>query len=101
MGFELKMNWGDSPLLFWKSGFQRLECPTNEAGSDEKENPPLVHVGLYQVPLSVTAVDCRPVLCMSIRFYSGIGTQFMSPERTSMCAVRCDDTWTRWIFSRL
>ena len=99
MGFDVKMDWEASPLLFWKSGFQRLECPANETDSDEKENLPLVQ-GLYQVLLSVTVVDCRPVPCMSIRLYSGIGTQFMSPERTDVC-VRCDDMWTRWIFSRL
>ena len=78
-------------MLFWKSGFQCLECPINEADSDEKENPPLVQ-GLYQVLLSVTAVDCRPVPCMSIGLYSGIGTEFMSPDRTdgrlcALCAV--------------
>ena len=39
------------------------------------------------VLLSVTGVDCRPVRCMSIRSYSEIDTQFMSPERTSVCAV--------------
>ena len=103
MGFDVKMDWEGLPVALLEIRFSVSWMPHKWDWVQWKGKPTTC-----KRPISSPAVcdwsrlQTRAMHVNQVLFWDRY-TIHVSREdrRTSVCALRCDDMWTRWIFSRL